>query len=378
MRLQSAFGLGNNTVQNPRSRCRFVFLRVSQYNRQMQGRLLLTGAAGFIGSEFCNRALARGYAVTAFDALTYAGHFVSLAPLERHPGFRFVHADIRDLDLVRDILHEDRITAVVHMAAESHVDNSIAGPRAFLETNVLGTFSLLEAVRTHLAAHPELRDMFRFVHVSTDEVFGALGDTGAFTEKTAYDPRSPYSASKAASDHLARAWWHTYKLPTIVTNCSNNYGPRQFPEKLIPVMIRQALRGADLPVYGLGLNIRDWIHVSDHCDGILLALEKGAIGSTYCFGGRSERRNIDVVEAICTILDKERPRASGSYRDQIRFVEDRLGHDWRYAIDSARAESELGFHRTYSSFEAGLADTVRWYLNNEKWVAAVMAERASS
>jgi len=279
---------------------------------------------------------------------------------------------------VAALFERENFDVVVNFAAESHVDRSIESAGVFVETNVLGVFNLLDAsLRSWSDRTPEEKSEFRFVQVSTDEVFGQLGETGAFTELTPYAPSSPYSASKASGDHLARAWNHTFQLPVIVTNCSNNYGPRQFPEKLIPHMINCALSGRPLPVYGTGHNVRDWIHVSDHCRGIMLAIEKGLPGESYCFGGRSERRNLNVVEAICDELDRVRPSADGkSYREQITFVEDRKGHDWRYAIDDAKAERELGFKRKFTSFEEGLKATVGWYLANQDWMKTVMGRKA--
>lgn len=344
-------------------------------------KYLVTGAAGFIGSGFVELLLgqAPGVHVTVLDSLTYAGHRENLDQATRQLGdrrdhhYRFVQGDICNRELVSDLFLKSDFDVVVNFAAESHVDRSIESAAEFIETNVLGVFSLLDAsVRLWESKAAVEKGQFRFVQVSTDEVFGQLGDTGAFSETTPYAPSSPYSASKASGDHMARAWNHTYGLPVIVTNCSNNYGPRQFPEKLIPHMIQCALQDKPLPVYGTGRNVRDWIHVTDHCRGILLALEKGLPGESYCFGGRSERKNLTVVETICSTLDRLKPRADGrSYREQIRFVEDRKGHDWRYAIDDSKAERELGFNRQYHSFEAGLEATVQWYLANQAWVKAV-------
>lgn len=358
--------------------------------------LLVTGGAGFIGSQFVQACLADGVGtdqsapIVVLDRLTYAGHLATLddaiATAARRLGVaretvqtrvRFVEGDIADRDLVAKLFAEFRFGRVVNFAAESHVDRSIASAAEFVETNVLGVFSLLDAsLRDWGQRSPAEQERFRFVQVSTDEVFGQLGETGAFSETTAYAPSSPYSASKASGDHLARAWHHTYGLPVIITNCSNNYGPRQFPEKLIPHMIACALAGKPLPVYGDGRNVRDWIHVSDHVRGVALALSKGRPGQSYCFGGRSERRNIAVVEAICDELDRLRPRpGGGSYRQQITFVPDRKGHDWRYAIDDAKAESELGFRREFAGFEAGLSQTIRWYLENSAWIKTVTGSR---
>lgn len=331
-----------------------------------KGNLLITGGAGFIGSQFVRTALAADYKVIVLDALTYAGTKLNLEGL---PGdVEFIKGDIKDQVLVKNLLAEFRPLGLIHFAAESHVDNSILGPKVFIETNILGTFFLLESVRELFKTLPP---NFRFLHVSTDEVFGDLGETGYFEESTPYHPHSPYSASKASSDHLVRAWQRTYGLPCIVTNCSNNYGPRQFPEKLIPRALLCALSGQNIPVYGRGLNIRDWIHVEDHCRGVLLAFEKGDIGQTYCLGGRSERKNIEVVRAICHALDELKPKSKGSYLDQIHFVEDRKGHDFRYAIDDSHAEKNLGFQRMHSSFEMGLRQTIDWYLANQSWVERV-------
>lgn len=337
-------------------------------------KILVTGGAGFIGSAFVREALKNGHQTVVLDALTYAGHLENLEELDGWGGYHFVRGDIRDADLLGRLFAEHEVEAVAHFAAESHVDNSILGPRAFLETNIMGTYQLLEASRAHLKSlTPQARKRFRFVQVSTDEVYGALGDEGKFTEESPYQPNSPYSASKAGGDHLARAWFHTYGLPTLTTNCSNNYGPRQFPEKLIPVMIQACLSGAKLPVYGKGANIRDWIHVEDHVRGVRLALESGRPGETYCFGGNSERTNLQVVETICRLLDQKRPGAH-SYREQISFVEDRPGHDWRYAIDDRKAQAELGFERKFSDFETGLSETIDWYLANQEWVRKVTAK----
>ncbi len=336
-------------------------------------RLLITGAAGFIGSQVARQALKDGYKVTILDALTYAGHMTSIDELVDGDACKFEKGDIGNFEANYSLLRRDKITGVINLAAESHVDNSIHGPLPFVQTNIVGTFYLLEAARRYFTEMDVAeKEHFRFLHVSTDEVFGELEDNGYFTEETPYSPNSPYSATKAASDHLVSAWGHTYKLPIIITNCSNNYGPRQFPEKLIPRMIICALAGEKLPVYGKGLNVRDWIHVEDHSRGILLALSKGVTHESYCFGGRSERKNIDVVHALCDVLDKIKPRADKkSYREQISFVQDRAGHDWRYAIDDAKAEKNLGFKREYKNFEAGLEQTVKWYLENTKWIKTI-------
>lgn len=335
-------------------------------------RLLVTGGAGFIGSGFVLEALRSGHEVTVLDALTYAGHSENLS--EAKGSYEFVEGNICDRTLVAELLKNRRPHALIHFAAESHVDRSITGPGEFIQTNIVGTFSLLEeALGFWKSLSGSDREGFRFIQVSTDEVFGELGETGYFTEKSHYEPSSPYSASKAAGDHLARAWYRTYGLPTLVTNCSNNYGPRQFPEKLIPLMISHALTRKPLPVYGQGLNTRDWIHVEDHCRGILRTIEKGKVGETYCFGGNAERKNIDVVKSICTLLDELSPRTDGKKHESgIQYVADRPGHDWRYAIDSSKAEKELQFERLYD-FEAGLRQTVQWYLNHRDWAETVLA-----
>lgn len=334
-------------------------------------KLVVTGGAGFIGSAFVRLALSEGHEVLVYDALTYAGHTENLEEVEAHPGFSFVLGNICDGVQFRDILAKFKPHAVLNFAAESHVDNSISGPRPFLETNILGTFEVLQTCRDYLSKIEKSEALkFRFVQVSTDEVFGQLGHEGYFSESSPYQPNSPYSASKASSDFLVRAWHHTYGLPTIITNCSNNYGPRQFPEKLIPLMIQNCLNGKALPVYGKGQNVRDWIHVEDHCRGVLLALEKGRVGETYCFGGASERTNLQVVHSICKLMDEMNPSAF-SHESLISFVADRAGHDWRYAIDDRKASEELGFQRTYQSFDAGLKATVLWYLRNQRWVQRV-------
>jgi dTDP-glucose 4,6-dehydratase len=334
---------------------------------------LVTGGAGFIGGNFVLDAVARGVRVINLDALTYAGNPDTLASLDGNPRHVFAHGDIGDGALVARLLSEHRPDAVVNFAAESHVDRSIDGPAAFVQTNVVGTLALLEAVRDYwrrLAA--EDQQAFRFLHVSTDEVYGSLGDTGKFTELTPYAPNSPYSASKAASDHLVRAFHHTYGLPVLTTNCSNNYGPYQFPEKLIPLIIAKALAGEPLPIYGDGRNVRDWLYVSDHCAAIRAVLEGGRVGETYNVGGDAERENIVVVETLCRLLDERRPRADGQPRfSQVTYVADRPGHDRRYAIDASKLQGELGWQPEHS-FEQGMADTVDWYLANEDWVQRVL------
>ena len=334
---------------------------------------LVTGGAGFIGGNFVLDAVRRGVRVVNLDALTYAGNLDTLASLEGDAGHLFVHGDIGDRMLVDALLREHRPDAVVNFAAESHVDRSIDGPGAFVQTNVVGTLVLLEAARDYWRGlDGAKREGFRFLHVSTDEVYGSLGETGRFTETTPYAPNSPYSASKAASDHLVRAFHHTYGLPVLTTNCSNNYGPYQFPEKLIPLMILNALEGKPLPIYGDGANVRDWIFVEDHCRGVLEVLRRGRPGEKYNLGGRSERTNLQVVDALCDILQEERPREGTSYRDLKKFVADRPGHDRRYAIDDSKVQDELGWTPRHD-FESGLRATVRWYLSNRAWCEAVQA-----
>jgi dTDP-glucose 4,6-dehydratase len=334
---------------------------------------LVTGGAGFIGGNFVLEAVASGVRVVNLDALTYAGNRNTLASLDGNPDHVFVHGDIGDGALVARLLAEHRPDAVINFAAESHVDRSIDGPAAFVQTNVVGTLALLEAVRDYWKAlEGEGKGAFRFLHVSTDEVYGSLGDTGKFTEQTAYAPNSPYSASKAASDHLVRAFHHTYGLPVLTTNCSNNYGPYQFPEKLIPLIIARALAGEPLPIYGDGKNVRDWLYVGDHCAAIRAVLDRGRVGETYNVGGDAEMQNIDVVNTICALLDQRRPREDGKPRNsQVTYVADRPGHDRRYAIDASKLESELGWKPAHS-FEQGIADTVDWYLDHQDWVGRVL------
>ncbi len=336
--------------------------------------LLVTGGAGFIGGNFVLAALRQpGMRVINLDKLTYAGNLDTLAALRGNPQHVFVRGDIGDRALVARLLAEHAVDALLNFAAESHVDRSIDGPAEFVHTNVVGTLALLEAARDYWKALPlEKQDGFRFLHVSTDEVYGSLGPLGAFTETTPYAPNSPYSASKAASDHLVRAFQHTYGLPTLTTNCSNNYGPYQFPEKLIPLTIQKALHGEPLPVYGDGRNVRDWLYVGDHCAAIRRVLEAGRVGETYNIGGNAEHENIQVVRAICALLDARRPLADGRRRESlISFVKDRPGHDRRYAIDAGKLQRELGWAPAHD-FEHGLARTVDWYLENQPWVARVL------
>ncbi len=343
--------------------------------------IFVTGGAGFIGSNFVVDWLAPGRVavdepVLVLDALTYAGNLANLASVRGHRGLLFERRDICDGPAVLELLRKHRPRAIVHFAAESHVDRSILGPAEFVRTNIQGTFALLEAARAWLEDLPgSERDAFRFLHVSTDEVYGSLGpDDPAFSETTAYAPNSPYAASKAASDHLVRAYHHTYGLPTLTTNCSNNYGPYQFPEKLVPLVVLNALEGKPLPVYGDGRNVRDWLYVGDHCAGVRTVLDRGRLGETYNIGGRNEMQNIAVVQAICATLDELRPRKagamSGSYAQQIRFVKDRPGHDRRYAIDCSKIERELGWAPA-ESFETGIRKTIQWYLDSPEWVAQV-------
>jgi dTDP-glucose 4,6-dehydratase len=334
--------------------------------------ILVTGGAGFIGSNFVLEWLAHaGEPVVNLDKLTYAGNLANLESVAGDARHRFVRGDIGDREALDALLKKEAPRAIVHFAAESHVDRSIHGPGDFIRTNIVGTFTLLEAVRAYWGALvPSAKQAFRFLHVSTDEVYGSLGESDpAFSEATAYAPNSPYSASKAGSDHLVRAYHHTYGLPVLTTNCSNNYGPLQFPEKLVPLMIANALDGKPLPVYGDGRQIRDWLYVADHCEAIRTVLERGRAGEVYNVGGTAERRNLEVVHTLCDILDRERPRAGG-HRALITYVADRPGHDRRYAIDSRKIRGELGW-KPRESFETGLAKTVRWYLDNAAWVANV-------
>ncbi|MFA7535280.1 MAG: dTDP-glucose 4,6-dehydratase [Desulfuromonadales bacterium] len=354
-------------------------------------RLLVTGGCGFIGSNFVRLALQRlpDCRLVNLDKLTYAGNPRNLVDLEDDSRYRFVQGDICDAALVANLFAEERIDAVVHFAAESHVDRSITGPGEFIQTNIVGTFTLLEAARKFwivsekgrgtrdekssvISASRIPRPAPRFLHVSTDEVYGSLGDTGFFTEETAFDPRSPYSASKASSDHLVSAYHHTYALPTLITNCSNNYGPYHFPEKLIPLIIGNALNGKELPVYGDGKNVRDWLYVEDHCAAILAVLQKGRVGETYNIGGNNEKQNLEVVQAVCDLLDAKVGLlpAGEARRSLIRFVKDRPGHDRRYAIDAAKIRTELGWEPSVT-FEQGIERTIDWYLANRDWVEEI-------
>lgn len=336
--------------------------------------LLVTGGAGFIGSAYVCMARSLGYRIINLDKLTYSGNRENLISLENDDKHIFVQGDIGDAVLVGQILKEYTPDAVINFAAESHVDRSIIDPDAFVHTNVLGTCTMLRTIKIWWEnLENEKKQNFRFLHISTDEVFGALKADGVpFTEKTPFAPNSPYSASKASSDHFVRAYFETYAFPTLITNCSNNYGPRQFPEKLIPLIMLNALLRKALPVYGAGANIRDWLHVDDHCSAIHLVLEKGRIGETYVVGGNSERTNLDVVKSICNILDELKPSTAGSYEELIHFVTDRLGHDFRYAIDCTKLSTELGWKAIYN-FEDGLKSTIQWYLENTSWVENVQS-----
>lgn len=338
---------------------------------------LVTGGAGFIGANFVLKARKEQWAnIINLDRLTYASSSSSLASLNNDSGYQFVHGDINNLELVSNILLKHRPDALLHFAAESHVDRSIIGPEAFIQTNIVGTFRLLEAARNHWnSLSLRNRDEFRFLHVSTDEVYGSLNPTDpAFCENTPYAPNNPYSASKAASDHLVRAYHHTYDLPTLTTNCSNNYGPYQFPEKLIPLTILNALSGKPLPIYGSGQNIRDWLYVEDHCDAIYQVLQKGRVGETYNIGGINEKTNLSVVKSICDLLDELAPQKNMKYSSLITFVKDRPGHDKRYAINCQKIQSELGWYPK-ENFRSGLLKTVKWYLDNSDWVEQVQSKQ---
>lgn len=338
-------------------------------------KILVTGGAGFIGSALIRAAIEQGHSIVNVDALTYAASLSSLATIAEHPNYAFEHVDVRNLDALNTVFDQHRPEAVMHLAAESHVDRSIDGPADFVETNVTGTFNVLEASRAYWV-HSGSPSHFRVHHVSTDEVFGSLpiDQKIMFTEKTAYDPRSPYAATKAASDHLVRAWHSTYGLPTIISNCSNNYGPFQFPEKLIPVVILNALAGQKIPIYGNGSNVRDWLFVEDHADALLHILRHGEIGRSYNVGGENECSNLDLVRRICSILDCIQPRQEGPYSDLITFVTDRPGHDARYAIDPSRVRNELGWQPSVG-LDAGLQKTINWYLSNGDWWAPLQSRQ---
>ena len=332
----------------------------------MTRSVLVTGGAGFIGSAVCRHLVGAGVDVLNIDALTYAGNLASLSTIDNAPNYRFARMDICDRRAVSEAFRTFQPDHVIHLAAESHVDRSITGSKAFIQTNIVGAFSMLEAARAYWEELPPTKlERFRFLHVSTDEVYGSLGEGGLFVETTPYDPRSPYSASKAASDHLVSAWAHTYGFPALISNCSNNYGPYHFPEKLIPLVILNAIHGEALPVYGAGANVRDWLYVEDHARALDLIVSRGRIGEKYNVGGRNERRNVDVVRTICKILDRLRPMGR-PYETLIAFVADRPGHDMRYAIDASKLESELGW-RAIEGFDTGIEKTIRWYLDNEWW-----------
>jgi len=337
-------------------------------------KIIVTGGAGFIGSNLVRLLIEQTeHTVLNIDALTYAGNLHSLSDLQDNTRYQFSQTDICDSDALNKVFNDFKPDWVMHLAAESHVDRSIDGPGAFVQTNVIGTFNMLQAARAHYESLEDpQKENFRFLHVSTDEVYGSLGETGLFSETTPYDPHSPYSASKAASDHLARAWADTYKLPVLVTNCSNNYGPYQFPEKLIPVVILKALRGEAIPVYGKGENIRDWLYVGDHADALYTVISKGQVGETYNIGGYNERKNIDLVGLLCELLDELKPKTDKtSYSDQITFVTDRPGHDLRYAIDASKIKRELGW-TPKQDHTSGFRKTVQWYLDNTEWTQQIL------
>jgi len=339
----------------------------------MSKTLLVTGGAGFIGSAVVRELINNSdYIVVNIDKLTYAGNLESLKKVSSNPRYHFEQVDICDSENIRRIFKQFQPAGILHLAAESHVDRSIIGPAEFIQTNIVGTYNLLECAREYWN---ELGDksQFKFVHISTDEVFGSLGNTGYFSETTPYDPRSPYSSSKASSDLLVRAWYHTYNLPVVITNCTNNYGPYHFPEKLIPLVINNALQGKPLPIYGKGDNVRDWLYVEDHAKGIILAYEKGKLGESYCIGGHNERTNLEVVQSVCHILDELKPKTDKtSYIDQITYVTDRAGHDYRYAMDPTRIHTELGW-QPEENFDTGIRKTVQWYLDNQEWVTHVVS-----
>lgn len=338
-----------------------------------QQTLLVTGGAGFIGSAVVRQLInASDYHVVNIDVLTYAGNLESLKSISDNPRYKFEQVDICDKENIARIFAEYQPVGILHLAAESHVDRSIVGPGEFIQTNIVGTYNLLECAREYYNKLAD-KSQFKFVHISTDEVFGSLGETGYFSETTAYDPRSPYSASKASSDMLVRAWYHTYNLPIVITNCTNNYGPYHFPEKLIPLVINNALAGKELPIYGKGDNIRDWLYVDDHAKGIILAYEKGQLGESYCIGGHNEKTNLEVVQTICKILDELQPKADAkSYLEQISYVTDRAGHDFRYAMDPSKIQNDLGW-QAEENFDTGIRKTVQWYLDNQEWVNHILS-----
>ncbi|CAK8721189.1 dTDP-glucose 4,6-dehydratase [Candidatus Electrothrix aarhusensis] len=341
----------------------------------MNKTVLVTGGCGFIGANFVRLLLEtrQDWRVINLDKLTYAGNLHNLEDVSEHPNYRFVRGDICDQTLLESLFSEEQIDTVVHFAAESHVDRSITGPAEFIRTNITGTFTLLEAAKKQWLDNGQKNEQCRFLHVSTDEVYGSLGATGFFTEQTSYDPRSPYSASKASSDHLVRAYFHTYGLPVLITNCSNNYGPYQFPEKLIPLILNNGMQGKELPVYGDGGNVRDWLYVQDHCEAIVQVVEQGRLGEAYNIGGHNEKNNLQVVELLCDMLDEKLGLLSSgkARRSLITFVQDRLGHDRRYAIDADKIDQELGWTPKYT-FEQGIEKTVSWYLDNQAWMESVM------
>ena len=342
----------------------------------MQDRYLITGGAGFIGANFIHYLIEQepDVQILNIDKLTYAGNLDSLKAVEDNPNYFFLQIDICDQETIQKALQEFKPTTIVNFAAESHVDRSIEGPESFIRTNILGTYQLLHNSLNYWKSLEEAaKRNFRFLHISTDEVFGSLGETGYFTEETNYAPNSPYSASKASSDHLVRAWFHTYGLPVLTTNCSNNYGPYQFPEKLIPVIIFNAINGKKLPIYGDGSNIRDWLFVEDHCSAIHRVIQRGKLGETYNIGGHNEKTNLQVVETICDLLDELQPKEKGSYREQITFVKDRPGHDQRYAIDAGKIGQELSW-QPKDTFETGFRKTIKWYLNNHNWVKNILSD----
>jgi len=343
----------------------------------MESTLFVTGGAGFIGSALVRYLLENTvHRVVVIDKLTYAGHLESFKEMKDHSRYFFEKVDIIDFSKLKDLFQKYRPQYVMHLAAETHVDHSISGPRAFIQTNIVGTFELLEATRDYwMSLTEDLKSRFRFLHVSTDEVFGMLGAEGFFTEESSYCPSSPYSASKASSDHLVRAWNHTYHLPTLITNCSNNYGPWQYPEKLIPVVILNALQRKPIPIYGEGKNVRDWLYVEDHVKALYLILREGKVGETYNIGGRCEKQNIDIVRDICCILDEIKPLSHNQkYEEGIVFVQDRAGHDWRYAIDCSKLENDLHW-KTEETFHSGLYKTVKWYVNHQAWCEEIQQKK---